>query len=46
MKTNIKNQKQWRPSGIVNLIAESDDTIVIETTHYFPADSIKTSIFP
>lgn len=27
------------------IIAESDDTIVIENNHYFPADSIKTEYF-
>jgi len=28
------------------IIAESENTIVIENNHYFPADSIKKSIFP
>lgn len=27
------------------IIAESDDTIVIENNHYFPADSIKQEYF-
>lgn len=27
------------------IIAESDDTIIIETNHYFPAESIKKEFF-
>lgn len=27
------------------LIAESDDTVVVENNHYFPADSIKKGYF-
>ncbi len=27
------------------ILAESDDTIVIENNHYFPADSIKSEYF-
>jgi len=27
------------------VIAESDDTVVVENNHYFPADSIKTEHF-
>lgn len=27
------------------IIAESDDTIVVESNHYFPADSIKREFF-
>jgi uncharacterized protein (DUF427 family) len=26
-------------------LAESDDTVVVENNHYFPADSIKTELF-
>lgn len=28
-----------------NIIAESDDTIVVENNHYFPAESIKKEYF-
>ena len=27
------------------IIAESDDTVVVENNHYFPADSIKNEFF-
>lgn len=27
------------------ILAESDDTVVVEGNHYFPADAIKTELF-
>ena len=35
------------PKAIWNgtVIAESDDTVVVEGNHYFPADSLKTEFF-
>jgi len=27
------------------IVAESDDTVVVENNHYFPADSLKKEFF-
>lgn len=43
----LKNKKLNKMKAIWNdtIIAESDDTVVIENNHYFPPSSIKTEHF-
>lgn len=39
------NEKKMKATWNGKTLADSDDTIVVEGNHYFPADSISTEFF-
>jgi uncharacterized protein (DUF427 family) len=44
-QTNYIEEMKMKATWRGTTLAESDDTIVVEGNHYFPADSIKKELF-